>query len=127
LETEGCSRSDKAVPGAANGNDVVTVLWKHPTPHEQSLAQVDGFLAVPRNHFEMTCKAARLGFTARYWALRHLRIWAAIHRIRDGRSVKDGTENHLVARDKPNSSLSSHSISSSVAENKKDLGETGGV
>lgn len=58
-------------------------MWKHPTPHETSLARVDEFLAVHRNRWDMAQEVARFGGSIKRRALRHLRFIAAIERVRE--------------------------------------------
>lgn len=87
-------------PGSV-GESVVNVLWKHPTPHEQSLAQYDAFIAIPANRFEMERKVRLYGLTVRHWALRHLRIWAAIHRIHSKRVLTEAATKSAPASFSP--------------------------
>lgn len=50
------------------------LFWKHPTPHEESLAKIDEFL---RTH-QFTAADIK---DARTWGLRHLRLTAASNRV----------------------------------------------
>lgn len=57
-------------------------MWDHPTPHEQSLERIDEFLGTHAFTFE-ELNAIR-GFyddNKRAWALRWLRLQAAMDRI----------------------------------------------
>lgn len=57
-------------------------MWRSPTPHETSLAKLDEFLAVHRNRWNMATEVARFGGSINSRALRHLRLTAAIERVR---------------------------------------------
>jgi hypothetical protein len=57
-------------------------MWKSPTPHELSLERLDGFLA---SHVLTLKEKLDIDFfyggSVRVWALRHLRLMAAIEKI----------------------------------------------
>lgn len=58
-------------------------FWKSPTPHEISLRDVDAFLATNRwTAAELDAVWRYYGSSKRRWALRHLRLNAAVAAIR---------------------------------------------
>lgn len=64
----------------------VELLWKHPTPREESLAKIDEFLRTHQFTDAELLDIQRCYGDKRVWALRHLRLTAAANRLRPVRA-----------------------------------------
>lgn len=59
------------------------MIWRQPTPNETAKAQLAEFLAIQCNRWNMAQQVARYGGSINGRALRHLRLTAAMQRVRE--------------------------------------------